>query len=152
MTRFWASVFALFFVTAAHAGTVHSQTGAFATVADNSVASFQCLINQLELQRYPIKDMRGCGKGSVKGSLHPTCRALDINQKRRNVTVPRMPSNEIALAKVCGLVAGAQWPRRPDSGHFQYGGWDGTQVKHRRMYVKTDKPHGFFDWLFGSKK
>jgi len=151
MIRFWISALALFFIsTAAHAGAVQSKSGVRATVADSSVQSFQCLVNQLELQRYPIKYMRGCGKGSVRGSLHPVCMALDINQTRRHVTVPPMPSNEIALANGCGLISGAQWRGHPDSGHFQMGGWSGKYAGrvHRHARVKVTKPRGFFDWLF----
>lgn len=148
MTRFWVSALLLLISTAAHAGTVHSKTGAQATVADATVPSFQCLINQLELLHYPIKDMRGCGSGSVRHSQHPACTALDINQKRRNVTVPPMPKDEVSLARGCGLVAGATWCNK-DSGHFQVGGWSGCRKASRhRMYVKAPKPRGLFDWLF----
>ena len=153
VARYALIALVLLFTTAAHAGKVHSQSGVFATVADSSVQSFQCLINQLELQRYPIKFMRGCGKGSVRGSLHPACMALDINQTRRHVTVPRMPSNEIALANGCGLISGAQWHGNPDSGHFQLGGWSGKYAARvyrtaRKIHTKAPKARGFFDWLF----
>lgn len=148
MIKFWISALLLFIASTADAGTVRSKSGASATVADSVVPTFQCLINELDLQRYPIKNMRGCGKGSVRGSLHPSCKALDINQTHRNVTVPRMPKNEIALANGCGLISGAQWHRRPDSGHFQFGGWSGTPARHHRtVYVKAPKPRSFLDWL-----
>jgi hypothetical protein len=140
-------------VRPACAGTVRSTSGASATVADSAVSSFQCLVNQLDLQRYPVKFMRGCGTGSVHGSLHPRCLALDINQVSRGVTVPPMPANEITMATACGLVAGATWCNN-DSGHFQIGGWSGCRHKaahkhHRRAKAAKPEP-SFFETLFDS--
>lgn len=118
-------------IAPAHAGNLRSKSGAVATVSHSAVAAFQCLVNALEAQGYPIKFMGGWrARGSVRGSLHPAGLALDINQHSRNVTRPRMPPNEVALANACGLISGAQW-RRGDSGHFQLGGWSGHVRKHR---------------------
>jgi hypothetical protein len=107
------------------AGVVRSSSGATAHVANHATGAFQCLVSALDRQGYPIRFMGGWrAHGSVRASLHPAGLALDINQYGRNVTRPRMPHNEIALANSCGLVAGAQWANA-DSGHFQLGGWSG---------------------------
>lgn len=108
------------------AGIVRSKSGASAHVAPAAAGAFQCLIDRLDAQGYPIRFMGGYrARGSVRGSLHPTGLALDINQTARNRTRPKMPGNEVALANACGLVSGRQWHRSPDSGHFQRGGWKG---------------------------
>jgi hypothetical protein len=106
--------------------------------------AFQCLVNRLDRQGYPIHFMGGWrARGSVRHSLHPAGLALDINQYRRNVTRPRMPRNEIALANACGLISGAQWGWA-DSGHFQLGGWAGrkyrnvSRQRHRDRYYARD--------------
>lgn len=107
------------------AGVVRSMSGATARVAYRATDAFQCLVSALDQQGYPIKFMGGLrAHGSVRASLHPAGLALDINQYSRNVTRPRMPHNEIALANACGLISGSQWTSR-DSGHFQLGGWSG---------------------------
>ena len=130
-------------VAPAEAGDVRSRSGATAHVADHAVGAFQCLVDRLEGQGYQIKFMGGWRKrGSVRGSLHPAGLALDINQYSRNVTRPRMPANEIALANYCGLISGAQW-RHGDSGHFQLGGWAGrnrhySRRGHRKAYANAD--------------
>jgi hypothetical protein len=107
------------------AGVVRSSSGATAHVASRATGAFQCLVSALDRQGYPIRFMGGWrAHGSVRASLHPAGLALDINQYARNVTRPRMPHNEIALANSCGLISGAQWANS-DSGHFQLGGWSG---------------------------
>lgn len=119
-----------------HAGTVRSRSGATAHVASHATGAFQCLVDRLEAQGYPVKFMGGWRKrGSVRRSLHPSGLALDINQYSRNVTRPRMPANEIELANSCGLISGAQW-RHGDSGHFQVGGWAGR--RSRKAYANAD--------------
>jgi hypothetical protein len=121
------------------AGIVRSATGATAHVASRATGAFQCLVSALDRQGYPIRFMGGWRRhGSVRASLHPAGLALDINQYRRNVTRPRMPGNEIALANRCGLISGAQWGWA-DSGHFQLGGWAGRKrhyATHRRHHRK----------------
>lgn len=115
-------------------GMIRSASGATAHVARRATGAFQCLVSALDRQGYPIRFMGGWrAHGSVRGSLHPAGLALDINQYGRNVTRPRMPRNEIALANSCGLVAGAQWANA-DSGHFQLGGWSGRGHEARRHY------------------
>lgn len=116
-------------------GVVRSTSGATARVANRATGAFQCLVSALDRQGYPIRFMGGWrAHGSVHGSLHPAGLALDINQYGRNVTRPRMPRNEIALANSCGLIAGAQWSNA-DSGHFQLGGWSGKgRHEARRRY------------------
>jgi hypothetical protein len=111
-------------------GVVRSVSGAVAHVAAHATGAFQCLVTALDNAGYPIRFMGGWrARGSVRGSLHPHGLALDVNQVSRNVTMPRMPSNEIVLANSCGLVSGAQWANG-DSGHFQLGGWAGNRNKH----------------------
>lgn len=106
-------------------GVVRSASGATAHVASHATSAFQCLVDELDRQGYPIHFMGGWrAYGSVRRSLHPAGLALDINQYARNRTRPRMPNNEIALANACGLISGAQWANG-DSGHFQFGGWSG---------------------------
>ena len=117
---------------AAHGGT--SSTTPAGNAASRATGAFQCLVSALDRQGYPIRFMGGWrAHGSVHGSLHPAGLALDINQYGRNVTRPRMPRNEIALANSCGLIAGAQWANA-DSGHFQLGGWSGGRHEARRRH------------------
>jgi hypothetical protein len=122
------------------AGVVRSSSGATAHVANHATGAFQCLVSALDRQGYPIRFMGGWrAHGSVRASLHPAGLALDINQYGRNVTRPRMPHNEVALANSCGLISGAQWANG-DSGHFQLGGWSGGGGRHyaRRHHHRRD--------------
>jgi len=113
-------------------GAVSAKSGAVAHVAAHAVAAFQCIIDKLEQQGYPVKFLGGFAHGGhIPGSLHYSGLALDVNQVARNVTRPAMPSNEITLANSCGLISGAQW-RWADSGHFQLGGWAGRTAVRRR--------------------
>ena len=113
-------------------GIVRAKSGATARVAAHVAAAFQCVIDKLEGQGYPVRFMGGFARGGhIPGSLHYSGMALDVNQVARNVTRPAMPSNEITLANSCGLVSGAQW-RWADSGHFQMGGWTGRRMFARR--------------------
>jgi hypothetical protein len=108
------------------ASVIHSRSGASATVAAIAARALQCVISGLEAAGYPVKFIGGYRRhGSVRGSLHPAGMALDVNQVARNHTVPKMPSNEIAIANSCGAISGAQWANG-DSGHFQVGGWVGN--------------------------
>jgi hypothetical protein len=116
------------------AGVVRSASGATAHVASRATGAFQCLVSALDRQGYPIRFMGGWrAHGSVRASLHPAGLALDINQQGRNITRPRMPGNEIALANSCGLISGAQWANA-DSGHFQLGGWSGRARHNARRH------------------
>ncbi|MBN9007224.1 MAG: hypothetical protein J0H40_17640 [Rhizobiales bacterium] len=122
------------------AGIIRSASGATAHVAARAAGAFQCLVDALDRQGYPIHFMGGWrAHGSVRASLHPAGLALDINQLRRNVTRPRMPRNEIALANACGLISGAQWGWA-DSGHFQLGGWAGRK-RHYAMHRHHRRKH-----------
>jgi len=137
MIRILVVLTALCVASVAQAANVRSRSGASAHVASGAASAFQCLVDKLEAQGYPIKFMGGWRRhGSVRHSLHPAGLALDINQYSRNITRPRMPSNEIALANSCGLVSGAQWAHG-DSGHFQLGGWAGS----RRHYARRHRHH-----------
>jgi hypothetical protein len=103
----------------AESGMVKASSGAVAHVAAHVAGAFQCVINKLESEGYPVKFMGGwASHGHIRHSLHYAGLALDINQIGRNVTRPRMPANEVSLANSCGLTSGAQW-RHADSGHFQ---------------------------------
>lgn len=111
-------------------GIVHAASGATAHVAASAAHAFQCVIDALESQGYPVEFMGGFASGGhIRHSLHYTGHALDINQLSRSVTTPRMPANEIELANKCGLISGAQWADR-DSGHFQLGGYAGGGNHH----------------------
>ena len=105
-------------------GIVRASSGAVARVAAHATESFQCIVNKLEQNGYPVRFMGGLSSGHMRNSLHHVGLALDVNQIARNVTKPRMPGNEIELANSCGLISGAQW-RHADSGHFQLGGYSG---------------------------
>lgn len=118
--------------TVAHAGlgVVRAASGAVAHVAVSAAGAFQCFIDRLEGQGYPVRFMGGYARGGhIRGSLHYSGRALDVNQLARGVTRPRMPANEIELANGCGLVSGAQWAHN-DSGHVQLGGWAGRRQRY----------------------
>lgn len=119
-------------------GVVRAASGAVAYVARHATAAFQCVVDKLEAAGYRIKEMGGfASRGHIPGSLHYRGLALDVNQLERNVTSPRMPSNEVEIANGCGLVSGAQW-KHADSGHFQLGGYDGRPryAHHRRHKVR----------------
>lgn len=123
-------------------GIIRSVSGATAHVAASATQAFQCLVDRLDANGYPIRFMGGWrAHGSVPGSLHPAGLALDVNQLSRNVTRPAMPSNEIALANACGLISGRQWANG-DSGHFQLGGWAGRShyaARRRRHYASAGR-------------
>lgn len=111
-------------------GIVRAASGAVAHVAAGATHAFQCVVNALESQGYPVRFMGGYARGGhIRGSLHYSGRALDINQVSRNITSPRMPGNEIEIARGCGLISGAQWAHG-DSGHFQSGGYAGSGRRH----------------------
>jgi hypothetical protein len=120
------------------ASEVRSASGVVARVSPVAAGPLQCLVSALERQGYPVRFMRGYGPGSVSGSLHPAGMALDVNQTARGRTTPRMPSNEVALARGCGVISGAVWANN-DSGHFQLGGYDGSAS--RRHGHRTHHRH-----------
>lgn len=121
------------------ASVIHSRSGASTTVAASAAGALQCVVTGLEAAGYPVRFIGGYRRhGSVRGSLHPAGLALDVNQVARNRTVPRMPSNEIAIANACGAISGAQWANG-DSGHFQVGGWAGSGRHHARRHHRRHR-------------
>lgn len=120
----------------AGAATIGLPGGPHVEVAGVAAGPLQCVLNALHAVGYPIRFIRGYGRGSVRGSLHPSGLALDVNQTSRGRTVPRMPHNEVSLAEACGALSGAVWHNN-DSGHFQIGGYAGSarrrhHSRHRR--------------------
>lgn len=98
--------------------TVRARSGVTVRVAPAARAALQCVIDAVEAAGVRIKALRGYGRGTVRGSLHPGGLALDINQTARNVThppVPRSVSN--AAADHCGVISGARWGYA-DNGHW----------------------------------
>lgn len=97
---------------------VKSSSGATAKVALSAREELQCVVDYVEGHGVRIVSMRGIGKATVGGSLHPSGQALDINQDHRDVThpyVPRHVSN--AAADHCGVISGARW-NNADNGHW----------------------------------
>lgn len=105
--------------------------GVSTSVAPAAAGPLQCVLNGLAARGYPVRFIRGYGRGSVRGSLHPAGYALDVNQIRRGVTTPRMPHDEVALARSCGAISGASW-RNNDSGHFEVRSSYATQKAYTR--------------------
>lgn len=103
--------------------TVRSKSGVVVKVAPSARHALQCVIDYVEARGVRIKSMRGYGRGTVRASLHPSGRAIDINQTARNVTHPRVPRAVAnAAADHCGVVSGARW------GYADNGHWNLTQV------------------------
>lgn len=101
-----------------NAASVRSKSGVVIKVAPPARAALQCVVDYVESHGVKIKYMRGYGSGTVRGSLHPSGRAIDINQTARNITrpaVPRAVSN--AAADHCGVISGARWGYA-DNGHW----------------------------------
>jgi len=97
---------------------VKSGSGVTARVALTAKEKLQCVVDYVESHGVHIVSLRGIGKATVSGSLHPSGRALDINQDGRNVTHPHVPrSVSNAAADHCGVISGARW-RYADNGHF----------------------------------
>ena len=97
---------------------VRSKSGKVARVAPSARIALQCVVDYVEAHGVHIRAMQGYGAGTVRSSLHPSGRALDINQFRRNGTYPVVPpaiSN--AAADRCGVISGARWSYA-DNGHW----------------------------------
>ena len=97
---------------------VKSRSGVSVRVSPNAHTALQCVVDYVEAAGVRIKAMRGYGPGTVRASLHPSGRALDINQTDRDITIPHVPrlvSN--AAADKCGVISGARWGYA-DNGHW----------------------------------
>lgn len=109
------------------AARVRSKSGVTVRVNPSARAALQCVVNYVENAGVKIKFMRGYGAGTVRGSMHPGGRALDINQTARDVTRPRVPrSVSNAAADNCGVISGARW------GYADNGHWNLTQFGRPR--------------------
>lgn len=103
---------------AADAATVRSRSGITVHVSPAAAGALQCVVDHVERAGVRIKSMRGTGRGTVRSSLHPSGRALDINQTGRNRTRPHVPARIAnAAADACGVISGARW-RHADNGHW----------------------------------
>jgi hypothetical protein len=112
-------------------GTQPSRLLNHAAVAFSAKEKLQCVVDYVENRGVRVVSMRGIGKATVGGSLHPSGQALDINQNGRNLTrpyVPREVSNE--AADHCGVVSGARW-HYADNGHWNL---NVARARHRRSY------------------
>ena len=97
---------------------VRSRSGVAIRVAPSARAALQCVVDRVEAAGVRIAAMRGYGAGTVRGSLHPSGRAMDINQTARDVTRPAVPrSISNAAADACGVISGARWGYA-DNGHW----------------------------------
>lgn len=105
-------------VSVADASAVKSRSGITVSVSPSAQRALQCVVDHVEASGVRIKYMRGIGRGTVRGSMHPSGNALDINQTGRNITrpvIPRSVSN--AAADACGVISGARWGYA-DNGHW----------------------------------
>lgn len=99
-------------------GIVRSKSGVVIKVAPSARAALQCVVDFVERSGVRVKYMRGYGRGTVRASLHPSGRAIDINQYARNRTKPSVPrSVSNAAADHCGVISGARWGYA-DNGHW----------------------------------
>lgn len=103
---------------------VIAKSGPRARVAPSAAKALQCVVDRIEASGVRIVSMRGYGPGTVTGSLHPSGRALDINQTGRGrfdgtPYIPRRVSN--AAADKCGVISGARWADN-DNGHWNLPG------------------------------
>lgn len=97
---------------------VRSSTGVRVRVAPGARSALQCVVDYVEAHGVKIVSMRGYGHGTVRGSLHPSGRALDINQTDRDVTRPAVPRHvSNGAADKCGVTSGARW-HDADNGHW----------------------------------
>ena len=97
---------------------VRSSRGVSIRVAPSARAALQCVVDYVEAAGVRITAMRGYGVGTVRSSLHPSGRALDINQTGRDITSPAVPrSISNAAADKCGVISGARWGYA-DNGHW----------------------------------
>lgn len=98
--------------------TVRSKSGVAVQVTPAAREALQCIVDYVESAGVKITAMRGYGRGTVRASLHPGGKALDINQTHRDVTSPKVPrSISNAAADRCGVISGARWGYA-DNGHW----------------------------------
>lgn len=101
-----------------HSAEVRSRSGVRVKVAAAAQHRLQCVVNYVEAHGVRITAMRGYGRGTVRHSLHPSGRALDINQTDRNVTHPAVPHAVASAAgRTCGVISGSDWSYA-DNGHW----------------------------------
>lgn len=109
------------FVAGLHHGeaaTVRSRSGVKVRVAPSAQPKLQCVVDYVEHRGVRITAMRGYGRGTVRHSLHPGGRALDINQTDRNITHPNVPRAVASAAgRACGVISGSDWSYA-DNGHW----------------------------------
>lgn len=116
---------------------VKSRSGIVIRVADSAREALQCVVNYVEAAGVKIKAMRGYGAGTVRGSLHPSGRAIDINQTARDVTRPHVPRSVAnAAADNCGVISGARWGYA-DNGHWNLALHGRTQEPWPRIVRAT---------------
>src|SRR5262245_12473081 len=102
----------------ASAATVCSSNKICVRVAPEARAKLQCVVDHVERAGVRVKSMRGYGRGTVRGSRHPSGHAIDINQTARGRTKPHVPRQVAnAAGRACGVVSGGTW-RHDDTGHW----------------------------------
>lgn len=133
----------LYLVIRSDAAEVCSKSGHCVRVSPSARSALQCVVTYVEARGVKIKAMRGYGRGTVRGSLHPAGKALDINQTARDVTRPHVPraiSN--AAADQCGVTSGARW-HDADNGHWNLGksrpSHEYSARRHRAAPVKRQE-------------
>lgn len=105
-------------------------------------------MRKIDASGYKIEFMGGYGSRPNNYSLHPSGRALDIDQVSRNRLTrgKHFPSAVNEWARQCGLMHGDRhnWPRYPDYGHFQIDGqsWAGdkSEPKHADVPLPPERP------------
>lgn len=116
--------------TKAHGAEVRSRSGKHAHVSAAAQPRLQCVVDFIEARGIRITAMRGYGRGTVRGSLHPSGQALDINQIGRDRTRPHIPVMIANAAGVqCNVISGGTWRAR-DSGHWNLAGHRHTRTRY----------------------
>lgn len=133
-------------VAVVKAAEVRSRSGIRVSVAPSAQRALQCVIDHVERAGVRIAAMRGHGAGTVRGSLHPSGQALDINQTARDRTSPAVPRYVAnAAADACGVVSGARW-RHADNGHWNIGkAAAGRPERAKRRYAAAIAAPAAFD-------
>ena len=129
----------------ASAATVTSRSGVRVQVSNGAYPALQCVVDYVERAGVRITSMRGTGRGTVRGSLHPSGNALDINQYARNRTRPSVPAHiSNAAADACGVISGARWGYA-DNGHWNLGNGErqtrDASRRHKVRYAQRGVQH-----------